>query len=215
MESANGLSPASGIRVPCITNTAVRVDGHRPLTPVPGGIARPLFPPRGHPLRALAMRAFPAGVPARRRVGQVVFSARCAAGIVLAVVALLSGCATPGAPGVGGRWKPIHQFADTPRAIPLQQAYVYRAVPADGTLKAMLARWARDSRVELSYLHPSDFTLHAPVSRIRTTSLDQAVAALSSAYAAYGVDVTADRSGIVVSQRGAGVGGAPADARED
>ncbi|TDK22666.1 hypothetical protein E2F46_12930 [Luteimonas aestuarii] len=132
------------------------------------------------------------------------------------VAMLLGACATHGAPDVGGRWRPVNQFAETPVAIPLQQAYVYQASPADGTLKTMLNRWARDSKMSLSYLHPNDYSLHVPVAQIRTTSLEQAALALTAAYAAQGVRVVADRSQIVVSRTQAdqpsGVGAATVQA---
>ena len=124
-----------------------------------------------------------------------------ARGLALLAVCLLCACATPQAADIGGRWRPLNRFADAPQAIPLQQAYVYQASPADGTLKAMLARWARDARMTLSYQHPNDYTLHGPVGGIRTTSLEQAAAALSSAYGDHGVHVAVDRAQIVVSQR--------------
>lgn len=123
----------------------------------------------------------------------VVLSALCAP-------LLLASCATSEAPGISGRWRPVNQFAEAPQAIPLQQAYIYQASPADGTLKTMLGRWAKDSRLTLSYLHPNDYTLHAPVAQIRTSSLEEAATALSSAYAAHGVKVAIDRPRIVVSQ---------------
>ena len=116
------------------------------------------------------------------------------------VVALaLTGCATPNAPDPRGKWMPVNRLADTPQAIPLSQAYVYQASPADGTLKTMLTRWARDSRMTLSYLHPNDYTLYRPVGNVRTASLVEAVAALSSAYASENVIVVVDRGQIVVS----------------
>lgn len=121
---------------------------------------------------------------------------------------LLGACATPAATDVGGRWRPVNRFADAPQAIPLQQAYVYQASPADGTLKTMLSRWARDGRMTLSYQHPNDYTLHGPVGGIRTTSLEQAAAALSAAYADHGVQVTVERTRILVSQRVPGGTGA-------
>lgn len=117
---------------------------------------------------------------------------------------VLCACATPPATDIGGRWRPLNRFADAPQAIPLQEAYVYQASPADGTLKAMLSRWARDARMTLSYQHPNDYTLYGPVGGIRTTSLEQAAATLSSAYADQGVDVRVEHAQIVVSQRGAG-----------
>jgi len=133
-------------------------------------------------------------------VRRIVFSPKTLFVTVASVALLGGGCATPDAPDLRGRWRPLNQFADTPHAIPLQQAYVYQASPADGTLKALLGRWAKDAKITLSYQHPNDYTLHAPVAHIRTTSLQQAATALSAAYAAQGVRVDAQRSEIIVSQ---------------
>lgn len=95
---------------------------------------------------------------------------------VACVVAMLAaGCAT--------RWKPVNGFAEQPSELPLQQAYVFQASPIDRTLKAMLARWAKDSGMTLEYRHPSDFTLHRPVAQIRTTRLQDALVQLETAYA--------------------------------
>src|SRR5690606_10273355 len=124
-------------------------------------------------------------------------AARCCAALMMA---MLCACATPEAADFGGRWRAVNRFADTPQPIPLQQAYVFQASPADGTLKTMLSRWARDARMTLSYQHPNDYTLHGPVGGIRTTSLEQAASALSSAYTAHGVHVLVDRTQIIVSQ---------------
>lgn len=130
---------------------------------------------------------------------------------LLAVAAMtLVGCATPSAPDVRGRWKPLNQFAETPLAIPLQQGYVFQASPVDGTLKGMLSRWAKDSRLGLSYLHPNDYTLHAPVAHIRAHSIQSAAAELSSAYAAEGVNVSVEGAQIVVRPVQGGPGGASA-----
>ncbi len=122
-------------------------------------------------------------------------SVSCAGICVLAV----SGCATPQAAEPRGKWRPIHQFAESPQAIPLQRAYVFQAFPSDPTLKALLTRWSADAGVGLSYRHANDYTLHAPVAQLRTTSLEQAAQALSIAYAAQGVRVSAERGGLVVS----------------
>lgn len=118
---------------------------------------------------------------------------------------LLAACATPSATDIKGRWKPVNRYGHAPEAIPLQQAYLYYASPMDVTLKSLLTRWARDSRRTLSYLHPSDFTLHAPAAEIRTPDLGEAVMQLSSAYAAQGVAITSDGSQIVVRASGSGV----------
>lgn len=115
----------------------------------------------------------------------------------LLAVALV-GCASRPAPDFGGRWKPVNHFAAVPDEIPLQKTYVYYPSPMDGTLKTMLERWSQDSQMPLSYLHPSDFTLHQAVAQIHTTSVQDAVAQLSSAYSAQGVSVTVENGQIVV-----------------
>lgn len=74
----------------------------------------------------------------------------------------------------------------------------------DRTLKSMLTRWARDSKLSLSYLHPSDFTLYRDIAGIRTTSLAEAVVRLNAAYAAENISITVDERHIVVRLRGAG-----------
>lgn len=112
----------------------------------------------------------------------------------------LGGCATPEAADLRGKWRPVHQFAEAPEAIPLQRAYVFQAFPSDQTLKSLLTRWSADAGIGLSYLHPNDYTLHAPVARLRTISVEQAAAALSEAYAGQGVQIAAERGLLVVSQ---------------
>ncbi len=111
---------------------------------------------------------------------------------------VLAGCATRPAPDIRGRWKSVNRYAEATQAIPLYQSYVFQASPMDGTLKNMLSRWAKDSKMTLSYLHPSDFTLHAPVAQIQSNDLQQAVALLSSVYAEQRVSVTASNNQIVV-----------------
>ena len=132
------------------------------------------------------------------------------------VAALLSvalvGCASRPAPDFGGRWKPINHFAAEPNEIPLQKTYVFYPSPMDGTLKTMLERWALDSQMPLSYLHPSDFTLHQAVAQIHTTSVQDAVAQLSNAYAAQGVSVTVENGQIVVRAATPGTAAAPESA---
>ena len=110
----------------------------------------------------------------------------------------LTACATSPAPDVAGRWKPVNRYAEVPQEIPLQQAYVFFVSPLDGTLKNTLARWARDSKMTLSYLHSSDFTLHSPVATIRTNSLRDALNQISAAYASQQVNVVAEENQIVV-----------------
>lgn len=120
------------------------------------------------------------------------------------LVLALAACATRPAPNFRGRWKPVNQLADAPREITLHQAYVYSPLPLDRTLKSMLTRWARDSRMTLSYLHGSDYTLYGPVATIHTPSLRSALAQVSQAYAAQGVVVSTDDRQIVVRTAAAG-----------
>lgn len=117
---------------------------------------------------------------------------------LIPLIATLSGCASRPAPDFGGRWKAVNHYAAAAEEIPLYQAYVFYPSPMDGTLKSMLARWAKDSKMALSYRHPSDFTLHAPVARIRTSSLQEAASQLTAAYAQQRVLVIVDRNQIVV-----------------
>jgi len=110
----------------------------------------------------------------------------------------LAGCATSPAPGVAGHWKPINRYAVAPQEIPLYQSYVFFVSPLDGTLKNTLERWAKDSKMTLSYLHPSDFTLYTQVADIRTSNLQDALNQLSAAYAAQHVMVMSEQNQIVV-----------------
>ncbi|WP_367381359.1 hypothetical protein [Stenotrophomonas cyclobalanopsidis] len=115
---------------------------------------------------------------------------------------LLAGCVTPPAPEPRGKWRPVNRLSDVTHAIPLQQSHVYQSSPVDSTLKGLLTRWAKDSGMTLSYLHPNDYTLYLPVGDIRTTSIVEAAAALSSAYASQGVVVSVEQSRIIVSVAG-------------
>lgn len=132
---------------------------------------------------------------------------RALCAVLVAIVMPVVGCATRDAPDPRGKWRPVNQFSQVPHAIPLQQNYVYQAFPVDGTLKAMLGRWAKDSKLTLSYLHPNDYTLYAPVGNIRTRSLEDAAAALSSAYAGQRVVVAVERPLIIVRMASDAVGG--------
>lgn len=110
----------------------------------------------------------------------------------------LAACGTSPAPAFKGRWQPVNHFPSTTQAIPLDQAYAFYASPMDGTLKQMLARWAKDSDMALSYQHTADFTLHAQVARIRTGNLAEALVLLKAAYAAQRLDITTERGQIIV-----------------
>lgn len=112
--------------------------------------------------------------------------------------AVLAACGTTPAPNFRGRWQAVNAMDAVPRELPLHQAYIYSASPMDRTLKGMLTRWARDSRMTLSYLHGSDFTLHQPVAAINSQSLQQAIAGLNAAYAAQHIVIDADKGQITV-----------------
>lgn len=148
------------------------------------------------------------------RIGDSV-STKTAMGIrggALALLMLLTmamtGCATR-APEYSGRWKAVNRYAETPQEIPLHQAYAFYPSPMDGTLKTMLERWARDSKMTLSYLHSSDFTLHSAVADINTNDLQEAVTQLSAAYAAQGVSVTTEGNQIIVRGSASATAAAP------
>lgn len=120
----------------------------------------------------------------------------------------MAGCASRPAPDFKGRWKPVNHYAEATMAIPLQQSYLFQPSPMDGTLKHMLERWAQDSNRQLTYLHPSDFTLFAPVEQISTSSIEQATAQLTAMYANQQVSVSIKGDQIVV-RRADQVVGAP------
>jgi hypothetical protein len=117
---------------------------------------------------------------------------------LVVLIGAIAGCATRPAPEYGGRWKEVNHYAEVPQELPLYQAYQFYPSPMDGTLKTMLERWARDSKMTLSYMHASDFTLHAAVAQIRTNDLAEAASQLSIAYAPQGVSVTTEGNQIVV-----------------
>lgn len=123
------------------------------------------------------------------------------AAIVILTMAFISGCAARSAPDFKGRWTAVNRFAETTEAIPLHQSYVFYPSPMDRTLKTMLTRWAQDSKMTLSYLHPTDFTLHAPVTQVRSSNLQEAVSLLTKIYAEQQVLVTASGNEIVVRPR--------------
>jgi hypothetical protein len=110
-------------------------------------------------------------------------------GILLPTL-LLVGCGTPPAKDFGGRWKPVNHFQATTTEIPLSQPYTYYASPMDETLRTMLVRWTTDTGMTLAYRLPSDYTLFAPVSKVRTANVREAAKELSSIYAAQGVSLT-------------------------
>jgi len=132
---------------------------------------------------------------------------------MLAALAL-SGCGTPPAKDFGGSWKPVNRFQDAPTEIPLAQPYAFYASPMDGTLKAMLTRWSKDSGMVLSYQLHSDYTLFKPVSQIHTPNAKAAAAELSAIYASEGVQITVNDRQIVVEEATTSVPDATSPATE-
>ncbi len=121
--------------------------------------------------------------------------------ISIVMMASITGCATRSAPDFKGRWTAVNRFSEATEAIPLHQSYVFYPAPMDRTLKTMLARWAQDSGMTLSYQHRADFTLHAPVTQVRTGNLQEAVSLLTRIYAEQQVVVTASENEIIVESR--------------
>jgi hypothetical protein len=118
--------------------------------------------------------------------------------VVCALTFAVVACASRPAPGISGHWTPVDRYAQRPQEIPLYPSHEFYAAPLDRTLKTMLARWARDSKLALNYQHGSDFTLFEPVSRIRTPELQQALAQLSALYAEQQVEIALIDGAIVV-----------------
>lgn len=129
--------------------------------------------------------------------------------VVLALLA--TACGTTPAPEPEGKWYPVNRLPEQTQAIPLTSSYVFYVTPMDGTLKGLLARWARDSGMQLQYGINMDYTLHAPVAKLRTPSLADAVVQLSGFYQAQGIDIRTSPGVIVVSVVAPAAGGAAPD----
>ena len=114
----------------------------------------------------------------------------------MATAALLSACQTTPAPEFGGKWRPVNRFAESTREIPLNPAYVYYALPMDGTLKGVLARWAKDTHAGLSYQLSSDYTLPTAVGQIRTADTGAALQQLAQVYAAQRIELAVENGAI-------------------
>lgn len=110
-------------------------------------------------------------------------------GTLLLPALLLAGCGTPPAKDFGGRWTPVNRFQASTTEIPLNRPYTYYASPMDETLRTMLTRWTTDTGMTLVYRLPSDYTLFAPVTKVRTSDVRQAARELSTIYAAQGVEI--------------------------
>lgn len=124
-------------------------------------------------------------------------------GFLLLPVILLAGCGTQPAKDFGGRWKPVNRFQSSTTEIPLNRPYTYYASPMDETLRNMLTRWSHDTGMTLDYHLASDYTLFAPVTKVRTADLRQAASELSTIYAAQGVSIAVDGGTLRVARPGA------------
>lgn len=124
------------------------------------------------------------------------------AACVLAMVALTA-CGTKPAPDFRGRWKPVNTLDESPRPIPLQPVQRFAVSPSDRSLKKVVERWAQASGRRAAYRAPTDFSIHLDAAKVSASTLETAVAQLSSAYASEGIRVELQPSLIVVT------GGAP------
>lgn len=117
-------------------------------------------------------------------------------------VVLLSACnSTPSAKNFSGNWQPINIFQESTREIPLIKQHYFEPLPIDGTLKNMLERWSRESKVRLDYTHPSDFTLHRPASTVRQPNLEAALQELNDIYAPQKISINLESGKIVVKAK--------------
>ncbi|MEN1941075.1 hypothetical protein WCE39_08280 [Luteimonas sp. MJ174] len=123
---------------------------------------------------------------------------------IAASLAMATACAGRDARDFSGRWTPVNTYADSSEPIPLRAAYLFQASPMDGTLRNLLARWARDSGSELDYRHPSDFTLHQPVQAVHARTLADALTQLGAAFRAHGVVMRVDGGRLVVAEQKGG-----------
>ena len=116
----------------------------------------------------------------------------------LAVVALTA-CGTKPAPDFRGRWKPVNTLDESPRPIPLQPVQRFAVSPADRSLKNVVERWAEASGRRAAYRAPTDFSIHLDAAKVSASTIETAVAQLSSAYANEGIRVELQPSLIVVT----------------
>lgn len=122
-----------------------------------------------------------------------------AAEILLLTLALLSGCSAPSPRDFGGNWSHVNHFSSTVEAIPLQRPYEYFASPLDSTLKNMLSRWSKDTKMHLDYRFPDDFTLYKPVSSIHTPDVETALSELNGIYVKEGIFIAVRNGKLVVT----------------
>ena len=118
---------------------------------------------------------------------------------ICVLLAMLPACRTSPPPEFHGRWHAVNRFPAETRAIPLRPDTVFAATPLDGTLKALLLRWAKESGMTLEYGIDTDYTLHAPVAQLHAGNLPEALTALGVLYATQGLVISLAGDRIVVS----------------
>lgn len=118
---------------------------------------------------------------------------------LLLTIAVLSGCSAPSPRDFGGHWSQVNRFSSTVEAIPLQRPYEYFASPLDSTLKNMLSRWSKDTKMRLDYRFPDDFTLYKPASSIHTPDVETALSELNGIYAKEGIFIAVRNGTLVVT----------------
>jgi len=126
--------------------------------------------------------------------------------LALALAALAaSACASQReARDFSGPWVPLNRYAAHSEAIPIDPPQVFQATPMDGTLRQLLARWARAAGRRLDYRHPFDHTLHEPVRGVHARTLDEAVHQLGTAFDGQGVVIVLEDDRLVVRGRDGG-----------
>lgn len=122
-----------------------------------------------------------------------------AAETLLLTIAVLSGCSAPSPRDFGGHWSQVNRFSSTVEAIPFQRPYEYFASPLDSTLKNMLSRWSKDTKMRLDYRFPDDFTLYKPASSIHTPDVETALSELNGIYAKEGIFIAVHDGVLVVT----------------
>lgn len=130
-------------------------------------------------------------------------------------LALLGGCALLGRSPFGGAWAPLNRYPPEAARLPLDARYVYFTTPVDGSLRALLARWAGDTGRSLRYTAGFDLTLHRAAATLRETDIQAAITRLNSLYAGRGIAIAAGEEVITVSAVRSGAAGAsplPVDA---
>lgn len=126
-----------------------------------------------------------------------------AATAALVLMFLATGCGTTPAPDFRGSWREVNAIDPEPRAIPLRPVQYFNVLPSDRTLKDVVERWARESRLRVAYRAAMNYSVHLEATKVTATSLDSALEQLQRSYAGQGIGLQLQGTLIVVT------GGAP------